>query len=414
MSTVSLFQTMLNQYLPNELLIEELVKRDWILQNVETDNDWLGGDLIVPFKGAQASTVTFGALAASNDVATDNFVRGVISGSAQPEVWGTMLFNQKDIWQHGKISEQNFLKLLPDTIEDFIDYMKQCVSLGFLNGPAFAKLVANGDSSGNITVNRPERFQIGQKVNLVDNVSTSIVGYVRSIVMDTAGINLVTARGGSTPLDCSGQLVANVSQAYFDGSFSNPLTSLKLSLLSAANGGSTSLYGQTKTVYPYLQAINVSGAASTPTTLLQDCFNAFVTIKNRGKGLPSTLLMSYLRLGYILTTLESYKGAYNIVPGSQKVSVYGWDEIEIMGPKGKLKIVAIQEMDDDAIFFLDMRPQVMEIYTNGGFRKRIAEDGKEYFEIRNTNGYQYLLDIAFMGDFVLKRPSYCGILFGLV
>lgn len=94
MSTTRLFQSMLNQYLPNELLREELVKRDWILQNVERDDSWKGGDLVVPFRGARASSVAFGSLTPSSDIAQDQYVRGVISGG-YPEVWGSMLFNHK-------------------------------------------------------------------------------------------------------------------------------------------------------------------------------------------------------------------------------------------------------------------------------------------------------------------------------
>lgn len=115
MATTRSFQDMLNQYLPNKLLIEEMVERDWMLKNVEMDNSWLGGDLVVPFQGSQASSVSFGSLTSSTDVAEDNYVRGEIT--TQPEVWGTMLFNQRDLMEHGKITEQNFLKMLPDTVE---------------------------------------------------------------------------------------------------------------------------------------------------------------------------------------------------------------------------------------------------------------------------------------------------------
>lgn len=402
------FSTMLNQYLPNDLLKEELIKRNWIMKNVEMDNSWLGGDLIVPFKSAQASSVAFGALTDSSDVGEDSYVRGSIT--TQPEVWGTMQFKQRDIWEHNKLSEQNFLKLLPDTIEDFMDFMKQCVSLSFLNGAYFAKATADGDASGNLTVNRPERFTLNQKVYIDGDALSPVAGYVRTINMDTGVIVFYDARSGGSVVNLSTYTVAANTKVYFDGSQTQPLTSLKLSLLSLANGGDTNLYGVAKTSAPYLQAINVSGASLTPTTMLQGIFDAFVTVKNRGKGQPDKAVMSYRNFGYILTTLESTKGAYHIVQNSQSVSAYGWDEVQIMGPKGKLTVVAIQEMDDDAIFFLDMRPQVMKIYSNGGFKKRIAPDGKEYFETRATTGYTYLVDIAFFGDFVLLRPSYCGIL----
>lgn len=411
MGTTRSFSNMLNQYLPNDLLKEEIVKRDWILKNVEMDNSWKGGDLIVPFKGIQASSVAFGSLTASNDVGEDGYVRGSIT--TQPEVWGTMSFNHRDLMEHDKISEQNFLKILPDTLEEFMDYMKQCLSLSFLNGTSFAKFTADGDSSGNFTTDRPERFVLKQKISIDDDNSSPVDAYVQTIAMDTGIINVATTRAGGTPVNLSGYTVDQNAKVYFDGSQSNGLTSLRQSLLSAANGGSSSLYGQTKTAYPYLQAINVSGAALTATTLLQGLFDGYVTVKNRGKGMPSTALMSYKNWGYILTTLESTKGAFNVVPGSQKASAYGWDEIEVLGPKGKLKLVAIQEIDDDIIMYLDTRPQVMKVYSNGGVRKRIDPDGNEFYQTRNTTGYVYLVDSCFFGDFVLLRPSYCGILYGI-
>jgi hypothetical protein len=411
MSTTRLFQTMLNQYLPNELLREELVKRDWILQNVERDDSWKGGDLVVPFRGARASSVAFGSLTASTDIAQDIYVRGTISGG-YPEVWGSMLFNHKDLIEHDRISEQNFLKLLPDTVEDFMDFMKQCVSLSWLNGPAFAKLTTSGTSAGVIVVDRPERFEIGQKVYLYDSTEgLSPAAYVGSIIIDTATITLYTDRAFGTTLNVAGWTTTNTAKVYFDGSQANGLTSLKLSCLSAANSGTTTLYGQTKTAYPYLQAINVNGATSTAASILEDIFNAYTVIKNRGKGDPNKVVMSYLRLGYVMTLLEQQKGAYHIDQKGTRVNAFGWTEITIFGVKGRLDVVGIQEMDDDYILFLDLR--AMKIFTNGFFRKRINPDGREYFEIRNTSGYQYVIDLCMFGDIVLLRPSYCGVMYGL-
>ena len=37
MGTTRTFQDMLNEYLPNELLKEELIMRDYVLQNVQKD-----------------------------------------------------------------------------------------------------------------------------------------------------------------------------------------------------------------------------------------------------------------------------------------------------------------------------------------------------------------------------------------
>jgi hypothetical protein len=413
MATTRSFQAMLNEYLPNRLLKEDLVKRDWILNNVEKDDSWKGGTLIVPFKGIQASSVSFGSLTTAADIGEDGYVRGEIS--TQPEVWGSMTFNHRDIMEHDRLSEQNLLKLLPDAVDDFSDYMKQCVSLNFLSGAAFAKFTADGAADGTFTTDRPERFVLKQKVYVDDDDSAvAAAGYVQSINMDTGVISLDTTRAGGADLNIAAYTVAQNAKVYFDGTqpgVALGFTSLRDSLLSAANGGSTDLYGETKTDYPYLQAINVDGSGVDSSNILQKIFDAYVTIKNRGKGEPNQILMSYRNLGYVMTVLESTKGLYHVDPKSTKVSPYGWTEIEIFGVKGKLKVVGVQEMDDDVMFFLDLR--ALKIYSNGQFRKRVAPDGKEYFESRATTGYSYIVDICFFGDLVLLRPSYCGIMYDI-
>lgn len=406
--TSSTFSAMLNQYLPESLLKEEMVKRDWLLNNVEKDNGWLGGTLIVPFKAAGASSVAFGSLTDTTDVASDSYIRGEIS--VQPEVWGTMKFLEKDLVHHGKISEQNFLKLLPDTLEDFMGYMKQCVSLSMLNGTSFAKVTdATNAATGIMIVDHPERFVLGQKCYLDDDNDSAVAVYVTAINMDTAAITLSATRGGGA-YNASSYTVAQNAKFYFDGSQTYGLTSLRGSLLSSTNGGDSTLYGQTKTSYPYLQAINVSGSTVTAANILDSIFDAFTTIRNRGKGNPNKVLMSYKNLGSVLKLLEIGKGAFHQDQKSTKVSVYGWTEIEIFGAAGSLSVVGIQEIDDDIICFLDTRPSVMKIYSNGFFRKRVNPDGREFYEARATTGYTYYVDVAFYGDFVLQRPSYCGIM----
>ena len=119
MGTQRSFQNMLNDFLPNELLKEEMVKRDFLLNKVEKDDTWIGasdnngsngGNLVVPFKAAGASSISAGQLTASGDISEDNYVRGLIS--KQPEIWGSMIFNHRDLMEHETVSEKNFLKIL--------------------------------------------------------------------------------------------------------------------------------------------------------------------------------------------------------------------------------------------------------------------------------------------------------------
>jgi hypothetical protein len=101
--------------------------------------------------------------------------------------------------------------------------------------------------------------------------------------------------------------------------------------------------------------------------------------------------------------LESQKGAFNVVPNSRKVSVYGWDTIEIGSPAGQvIKLTGIVEMDDENILFLDWKS--VKFYSNGMFKRRKAPDGKEYYEVRESTGYFYLLDHCLFGDLALIAP----------
>ena len=420
MATNRSFQNMLNEYLPNELLKEELIKRDYLLTKVEKDDGWLGGNLVVPFKAAGASSVAFGQLSASTDIAQDNYVRGGIP--SQKEAWGSMLFNHRDLMEHEAVSEKNLLKILPDTVNDFMDYMKNVVSVNLLNGPWFAQLTANATSSnGQILVDRPDRFVVGQKV-VVDDSGTGgpITGYVATIDMNTVTgtstgiVTLVTARGGSTNVDFSvnNKTPANTARVYNDGQETNGFTDLRSCLLSSANGGSSTLYGVTKTLYPYLQAINVPGAQITASNIVEQIFNAFTQTRRLGKGNPTDILLSYKNWGYVIAVVEASKGAYNVKPGSAKASQYGWDEIEIGSVTNQaLKFVAIQEMADDVIYLMDWK--ALKFYSNGFFRKRKSPDGIEYFEVRAQTGFQYIVDICLFGDLVLQRPSYCGVIYGI-
>lgn len=410
MSTNRTFNSMLNEYLSYDLLMEELQKRNFFIEKVEKDNSWKGGTLIVPFKGASASSFRYGALTAENDVSEHEFVRGQVSG--YKEIWGTMQWHARDLLEHdGKVSEQSFLKNLPGMIEDFIDDAKQVVSVNLLTGNHFAKLTSDATANdGTIIVDRPERFQLKQKVIVDDDNSAAQTGYVQSININTKAIVLVTTRGGATPVDFSAvqMTVAQNAKVYVEGAetSSNAFTSLKSQLLSATNGGSATLFGQTKTAYPYLQSVNVSGASITASNFLDKVFDAWTTLKQLGKGSATDVVMSYKHLGTAMKLLELASGPFKNV--DTKVSIYGWTEITITGVKGTLKFVGVHEMDDDVIFFIDWK--CMKLHSNGFFRKQTSPEGISYYTIRATDGYKYLTDICFYGELVVNRPTGCGII----
>ncbi len=411
MASTRSFSAMLNEYLPNRLLKEELIKRNWVLQNVQRDDSWAGGKLIVPFKGSQASSVEFGQLAASNDIAEDSFVRGSIDD--YQEVWGSMIFNHRDLVDHeGKIPEATFIKLVSETVDDFTSYMNQVVSVALTTGPNFATLTGDGQAGGTAVVDKIDRFYIGQKIVLDDGNSAQANYYVTAINSNTSTITVSASRGGAAA-DISAYTVAQSAKVYhpgvWDGSTATTFTSLRNALLSASNGGGTSLHGQTKTAYPFLQAINVSGADVTVANLLDKIFDAYTKIQAKAKGRANNVLMSLSNLGVIMKLIQIEKGPYHVSPGDKKAMEYGWHEIMLGSTTGQmLKLVGIQEMDDDVIYFLDMKS--MTFRSKGFFKKRKAPDGREYFEVRNTSGYQYIVDTCLFGQLEVSKPGHNGVL----
>lgn len=413
MSTTRTFQDMLNEYLPNKLLKEELLKRDYILSNIEKDDKWKGGKLIVPFKAAGASSVKMGGLTGASDISEDKYVRGSIDD--YKEMWGSMIFNHRDLMDHsGKIVEDSFLKILPDTIEDFMEYIKMVASIQMGTGPHFAKVTdATNAATGIMLVDHVDRFVLNQKVTLDDDNSAAASFYVIAIDVNTDAVTFSATRGGAAA-DLSAYSVAQNAKFYTDGAETTSFTSIRGVLLSAANGGSATVHGQSKLAYPFLQAVNVNGASITASNILDKLFDAYTEVRKKAKGRADRFVMSYKHFGSVIKLIENKaNGAANwqITIEDKKASLYGWDEVVINSVKGKLTIVGIQEWDDDVIAILDMKSMVFR--SNGFFQKRKSPEGQEYFEVRNTTGYQYIVDISLFGELEINKPGHCGIIYGI-
>jgi len=413
MSTTRTFQDMLNEYLPNKLLKEELLKRDYILSNIEKDDKWKGGKLIVPFKAAGASSVKMGGLTGASDISEDKYVRGSIDD--YKEMWGSMIFNHRDLMDHsGKIVEDSFLKILPDTIEDFMEYIKMVASIQMGTGPHFAKVTdATNAATGIMLVDHVDRFVLNQKVTLDDDDSAAASFYVIAIDVNTDAVTFSATRGGAAA-NLSAYTVAQNAKFYTDGAETTAFTSIRSVLLSAANGGSATVHGQSKLAYPFLQAVNVNGASITASNILDKLFDAYTEVRKKAKGRADRFVMSYKHFGSVLKLIENKaNGAANwqITIEDKKASLYGWDEVVINSVKGKLTIVGIQEWDDDVIAILDMKSMVFR--SNGFFQKRKSPEGQEYFEVRNTTGYQYIVDISLFGELEINKPGHCGIIYGI-
>lgn len=408
-AVTSSFQSMLNEYLPNRMLMEELMKRDWMLSNVEIDNGWTGGRIIVPFKGGQASSVEFGQLADSNDISQSTYVRGTIE--TYKEAWASLSFLHRDLLDaEGKVPEATFLKILPNELDMLLDYFKEVVSSQLLNGAHFDKFVSDGGATGIIEVGHIDRFTLGQKLEIKDDNSSKLAVYVIAIDIQANTITVSATRGGSAA-NVSAYTVLQNAKCYHPGVIDNgAFNSLRESLLSAANGGNANIHGVSKLMYPILQAVQINGASVTASNILDKIFDGYTAVRQKGKGNASTVLMSYKHLGSVMKLLESQKGPF-VVTKQPSASIYGWTEIEITTVKGTLKLLAIHGMEDDIICFLDMKSMIFR--TRGGFKRRQSPDGKEYFEVRGTNGMKYIVDTCLFGELEINKPGHNAVMYGI-
>jgi hypothetical protein len=421
MATDATFSAMLNEYLPEQLLRDEMIKRDWLLSNVEIQDGWLtGNNLIVPFVGAQASSVSYGSLTAADDVSDYNYQRGVHSNC--PEVWGTLQFKHMDLMRNGKVSEQNFLQILPGQIDDFLNYLKEVVSMAMLSAPWIAKATVSGTAGGVLEVDKPDRFYLGQKVVLIDDDTAQANYYVIAVdvnggTLGKGSITLSATRGGSAASLAAFTTGAN-AKVYHPGQLvggvlTNKLTSLRSVLLSAANGGDASYLGKTKTAFPFLQAVQVNGGAGglaiSASNLIEKLFDSMTEVRVRAKGgKADTFVMSYKNLATAMKLIETQKGGFKVSPKDTKASLYNWTEIQITSVKGEVNLVGTQEMLDSEIYILDKSS--MKVHTNGLVKKRVSPDGREFYESRSTAGMSYLVDACFLGDLVVHAPGRNGII----
>lgn len=396
------FNAMLNDHLHYGLLKEELEARNYLWKTLDHDDE-VSGDIPVPFQAARSSSIKRGAgPTAVADITKHQYTRGSVAFADIPKVWGSMIFNWEDILNHdGRVKQKSFLgTFLPQQISDFTEKFAEDLNHGALNTARKDTAVAAGDASGNIEVNRIERYEVGEYLVFEDGE----VGWVKTINVNTNIINVVTALGGSTGVDLT--TVEAGDDIFKDGAqtAANQMTSLRDALLSAANGGDTNIYGVSKLASPYTQAVNISGAAITATNILEKLFDGVATFRRKAKVGKLELWMSLKHLGSVMKTLEQDKGPYKMEPGSMKVNEYGFTEINVFGPKtGAIKVVGLQEMDDDVIFGIDTGS--MKFHSVKGIQKVKTPDGNLYTVNRSaTTGFDFVCDLYYRGDLIVSKP----------
>lgn len=403
MATSATFNDMLKDYMPYSLLMEQMKRRNWFWNKVSKKTGWKGGVIQVPFEGAEASSLSFGALTAASGIHEHTEVLGTIS--TQPELWGSMKFNEKDLDRHGDL-KTSFLELAPGKIKQFIDRMSERVSICTLNDGSIATATVDGTSGGVLVVDHPERFTIGEEVSIDDDGSSPVTGYVRTIDMATKEITFYDARTAGSVVNLSGYAVADGAKVYLPAGTTAGFTGLASQLLSSTNGGGSTLFGQTKTAYPFLQAQQIDGTSFTASNILEGVFDAFYTTAALGKGNPTEIVMDLTNFKNCVKTPELNRN----YEAKDKAAGYGFNSITLIGNSGSgsITLTGVRDMPSDKAYILDW--DALAFHGDKFFERKRHLDGNEYFLVRNTTGYEYIVDVKCYGDLVVHRPSHCGVI----
>ncbi len=407
------FADMLNEYLVySDILEESFIDQNWLMKTSNKVKTWDGGTLIVPFQQSTATSIRMGGLTAEADIDEATYLRGSISG--YKEMYASLVFNSRDLFlDHYRVSVQNFLKILPDQIEQLMRYMKQSTSIQVLNGGYLDTVQSGyaGANDGQLDVKHPERFVIGGKFFVTENPAGSSGSFYVTAIDKNTGVLTMSATRGGAAFDFTGY--DDTTEIYIpDGQAGGAFSSLRDMILPASAGGSDSFAGKVKATAPFAQSVLYDAGGSggtgdwgtTTAVTANDMLTLIFDSLRKGHQLgaePECFVMSYLNFSAALLALEKNSGAFkNVKP---RVDYAGYSSISVGGMHGAVELVGVREMADDAIFGL--KKSHMDFHCgNRMFNILSSPDGLKYYTIRNETGYKYVTDIVFNGDFLYSNP----------
>lgn len=397
MGATASYGALQKRYMPEKLIENQFAKVSYIYSNCTKDKTWRGGTYEIPLLESGFSSLQFGSLAASNDIAEMEVAMGT---TTMKELWGSILVREADLYRHQDM-EQSYLEILPGRVDEFVKFAQGQVTAHFLAGGRIAKATADGEADGEITVDKVYLFRKGMKVTIDDDNSSPVSGYVRAINVNTNKLTIYDARSGGSVVDLSGYATAQNALVQIVGTSSEQFTSMKTYLLPASLGGSNSAYGLTKTDYTVLQSLQKDGSAFTAETILDDLLGTYYEFAEKRGDVFKEIWVSYGVFKNISKILEVSR---KYVTGDRKAG-YGWNSVDIVGAEGGARIVALREMPNDVMYVGDVKN--VKFAGADQFKKKLYGND-EHFMIRDTTGPAFITDMALRGDFIVK-PAEWGV-----
>lgn len=404
MSTTENFSVMLKEYMPNELLTNEVEKLSWFIKKVKRDSNWGYGPYQLPAETQEYSRFEWGQLPAATDIPGAKYAKPEVT--SPKELFGSMIFDNKDLERHDGDMKKSFLQILPGKIRKFVERMEEQANIALLGDGSICALTANGTVGGIAKVGKKIGvFTNGMKVTLKAGAST-VSGYVNNIDINAETFKLVTAAGGSTAVDISAYTTAAGAVVYLPGGNTERMTSLIDIVFPSTMGGSDTLYGGaiTKADSPIFQPfVTDLSSATTGAQLLSALYDFYFDVEELGRsGLRKEVIVPYYAFKAIAKETEDNRRFAK----ADVETTYGSKSILLTGPNGDMKVTAARGMALGKIVCVDWDALVLA--SRGELIKKAKKLGDDFFEIRNQSGYQFIVDKKLEAELIATNLQALG------
>lgn len=386
---------MLREYAPHSVIMDEFKRDNFVFNQFGTDKSWKNGAAYqIPWELSSSNDTQMGALVDESVMGeVGNYKKAILTN--QPEMWGAIKFLEKDLTRYSDL-KQSFLKIFPDKLTQLADHMKANLATMVLRGGSICTATANGTVGGVLTVDRPQFLTVGQRVLI--KATASVTAYVRQIDMNTRQVLFYNARSGGAVVDLSAYTTALGTKVMVPGGDTETLTSLQTYLLPAAQGGLDTIHGQAKLSSPLLQPQIFSGSAYTKANILDQLYDFYWAVKELSKVKSSEVWVPFHVFAACSKLAQSSK---RFVDGGKK-SGYGFASMTLIGSEGEFTLTAIADMPTDKIYLLNK--DAFKFVGDTFFeKKRQLNSDDEFFTLRKTTGYEYIMDVCFRAEFVCTK-----------
>ena len=402
---------LLREYAPEKVAVAELNRLNYYFNNIKKNKKWVtGSNYRIDFEAGEHSTFMLGGLPDETKIKGASYIKADIANPAT--LVGSMLIHEKDLERH-KSLEDSFLDFWPEKLKQFTKRMEEKVSILLLGDGSICTATANGTIAGVMTLDRPHLLTIGERVTIDDDNSSPVTCYVKSININTKEVVFATDETLATVADLSGYATANKAKVYVETATgaSDKFNNLNEFLFAAANGGSDTIHGLTKTASPILQPLSTSGSTfNTGKKLLEGLYGFYFEYEKLGRSEANEILVDYNAFQFMSLALQSSKW----FAAKETSAGIGYKGLVLSGPNGDMKIKALRDLAQGTAAIIDW--SAIELAGQNMFKTKHQQNGDLFYTVRKSGsggGYVHIVDVVLDAQHICKAPSKLAGVYGI-